>query len=125
MKHRSKSKWHVHFRDLFLGALALVILYDQVFIATAAQPILIFLVVFLLGSIPALRGDNQSGRPSVFARLIMNLLGVEYPSQWTDQDGTDSSDAGQTPSDGHAPEAAQRSSSQSPKPSTKDGPSSG
>ncbi len=122
MKHRRKSKWPVHFRDLFLGALALIILYDQVFVAHTAQAILIFLVVFLLGSIPALRGDSSSGKPSVFARFIMAMLGVEYPSGWTDEDqgGTDSSDAGPTHSGGHAPGASGRSSSQSSKPSTSD-----
>lgn len=63
-------------RDLFLTGLALAILYQQVFVAAQAQAILIFLVIFLLGSVPVLRGDTKD-RPGVFARFIMSMLGVK------------------------------------------------
>lgn len=126
MTPRKTSRSPVHFRDLFLGALALVILYDQVFIAPTAQAILIFLVIFLLGSIPALRGDSASGKPSIFARFIMTMLGVEFPSAWTDEDapdGTSSSDDTPTPSGGSSPAGSGRSSSgSSPSSHTKDDP---
>jgi hypothetical protein len=74
-----KKHWHITFRDLFLGSLALVILYDQVFIARAAQPLLIFLVIFLFASIPALRGDSKDDQYGPFARFVMMALGIEVP----------------------------------------------
>ena len=66
-------------RELFFGILALVILYDQVFIAPTAQAILVFLAIFFLGSIPALRGDKQD-KVGPFARFIMAMMGVSLPS---------------------------------------------
>jgi hypothetical protein len=73
-------------RDLFLGGLALAILYDQVLVAHAAQPILIGLVIFLFGSIKALRGDDRPHEVSTFARLVMAMLGVELPSSYKDNE---------------------------------------
>lgn len=69
-------------RDLFLGGLALAILYDQVLVARTAQPILIFLVIFLFGCIPFLRGDRKEGEYGPFVRIIMSLLGVRLPGNF-------------------------------------------
>ena len=87
-------------RDLFLGTLALVVLYDQVFVAAKAQPILIFLVIFLFGCIPALRGDRkQEGEYGPFVRIIMSLLGVKLPQNF--QEGTESDQVSGPESEGH------------------------
>lgn len=97
-----KRHWHIPFRDLFLGALALVILYDQVFIAKAAQPLLIFLVVFLFASIPALRGDSKDDEFGPFARFVMMMLGIDVPPPpppSDDESGTPSSSDTQTSSE--------------------------
>lgn len=86
-----KRHWHIPFRDLFLGTLALIILYDQVFVARAAQPLLIFLVIFLFASIPALRGDKKDDQYGPFARFVMMALGIEVPPPPNPPDGgTDS-----------------------------------
>jgi hypothetical protein len=92
-----KSRWARLLRDLFLGGLALAILYDQVFLTSHAQSILIFLVIFLFGSIPALRGDQSPGHYSTFARVVMMVLGVAFPENW------DEVDEGRTPSQGDFP----------------------
>jgi hypothetical protein len=105
MKQQRKSRWPNLFRDLFLGTLALVILYDQVFVVAASgkavQPILIFLVIFLFGSIPALRGNDKRNQPSTFARVVMALMGVSLPTNYEENEedpdiGTSSSGAGRT-----------------------------
>jgi hypothetical protein len=94
-----KKHWHIPFRDLFLGTLALIILYDQVFIAKAAQPLLVFLVIFLFASIPALRGDSKDDQYGPFARFVMMALGIEVPQPPEGKDhGTDSSSATPTSS---------------------------
>jgi hypothetical protein len=95
-----KKHWHITFRDLFLGTLALIILYDQVFIARAAQPLLIFLVIFLFASIPALRGDSKDDQYGPFARFVMMALGIEVPQPPDERgrSGTGSSSATQTSS---------------------------
>lgn len=112
------------FRDLFLGSVALAILYDQVFEVAAqgktVQPILIFLVIFLFGSIPALRGDNKGNRPSTFARIIMAVMGVQFPETFEENEknppiGTESSTDGQTPHRGPSSEGSPPSSSRSSK----------
>lgn len=82
MRHR----WRPLLRDAFLIVLALVILYDQVFIARSAQAILIFLVIFLFGSVPALRGDAKPGEYGTFARFVMFMLGVELPEEHEHRD---------------------------------------
>lgn len=88
-----------------MGVLALVILYDQVFVVAAkgkaVQPILIFLVIFLFGSIPALRGNDKRNQPSTFARVVMALMGVSLPTNYEENEedpdtGTSSSGAGRT-----------------------------
>jgi hypothetical protein len=76
-------------RDLFLTGLALAILYQQVFVAAQAQAILIFLVIFLLGSVPVLRGDTKD-EPGVFARFIMSMLGVHPDGYDSSSDDTHS-----------------------------------
>jgi hypothetical protein len=88
-----------------LTVVALVILYDQVFIAPTAQPILIFLVIFLFGSIRFLRGDDKPGQQTPFARIVMKLLGIEMPESYEDNEG------GTTPSspDTHRPRASRPS----------------
>jgi hypothetical protein len=94
-----KRHWPITFRDLFLGSLALVILYDQVFIARAAQPLLIFLVIFLFASIPALRGDSKDDQYGPFARFVMMALGIEVPQPPEGRNhGMDSSSATPTSS---------------------------
>jgi hypothetical protein len=116
------------FRDVFLGGLALAILYEQVFEVAAAgkavQPILIFLVIFLFGSIPALRGNSKSNQPSTFARVIMAIMGVSMPSDYAENEesslpsGTGSSSNGPTPrrtsSAGQSSQPSSRSSKSSP-----------
>lgn len=94
MKHR----WQPLLRDLFLIAVALVVLYDQVFIASKAQALLIFLVIFLFGSVPALRGDSKPGHYSTFARFVMLVLGVHMPDSFEENEtgGGPSADAGLT-----------------------------
>jgi hypothetical protein len=79
--HLSKKPWpRKRFaklgRELFFFASAMVILYQQVFVASTAQPILVFLALFFLGSIPALRGDGES---SFLSRLLLALLGMDIP----------------------------------------------
>ena len=125
---RRRHNWSSILRDLFLGSIALVILYDQVFQVAAkgkaVQPILIFLVIFLFGSIPALRGDGRGGRPSTFARVIMTLLGVTFPQNYDEDEkgsppsGGSSAD-GQKPSPGGRHAGSSQSSSKSSPPSTK------
>lgn len=111
MGHTRTLKWPSLLRDLFLGSLALVILYDQVFLAATAQPILIFLVIFLFGSIPALRGDGKSTRPSTFARIIMMILGIHFPESYdANEKGEEPSGDGPTPS--HGASHAEHSASQ-------------
>lgn len=102
-------------RDLFLGALALIMLYDQVFIAPHAQAILIFTALFLLGSIPALRGDDQKHRYGPFARLVMMALGIPFPTdfQELEEDGIPSGSGSQTSSDGRRSASDAESSSKS------------
>lgn len=93
-------------RDLFLGSLGLGILYDQVLVAHAAQPILIFLVIFLFGSIKALRGDDRPpGQYSPFVRIIMKMLGVEFPENFSDNESGTTPSSSDTPpsSDGQQP----------------------
>lgn len=86
---KSPHRWRQWLRDAFLLALSLIILYDQVFIASTAQPVLIFLVIFLWGCIPALRGDQKPGHYSLFARLVMHLMGITFPENWRDVDDGD------------------------------------
>ena len=100
-------KWQSILRDVFLGSIALAILFDQVFLVAHAQPILIFLVIFLFGSIPALRGDSKGGRPSTFARVIMTLLGISFPESYEDNE------EGNRPSD--STDGPKHSSSSTPK----------
>jgi hypothetical protein len=83
------------FRDIFLVSLALVILYDQVFIARAAQPLLIFLVIFLFASVPALQGDTTEGE-SLFQKFVLRAMGIEMDKL---RDGMDSSPDTPTQSD--------------------------
>jgi hypothetical protein len=124
MKQQTRAKLTSLFRNLFLGSLALAIFVDQVFLVATAQPILIFLIIFLLGSIPALRGDGKSGRPSTFARVIMMLLGVQFPESYSENeehpDGTRPSTDGPTPSPGPSHAGHSASSSKSHSASTKD-----
>lgn len=100
MSRKKPPWWKLTPRDLFLGAIALGILYDQVYVAREAQAILIGLVVFLFGSIPALRGDKEAKEGyGPFARFVLLLLGIKLPSE----DPRDRSNAdtphGDTPSD--------------------------
>jgi hypothetical protein len=111
MKQQRKSRWPGLFRDLFLGTVALVILYQQVFIATAAQPLLIFLVIFLFASIPALRGDTKDGL-SLLQTFVLKAMGVELPLP-ENQDGTKSSDDTQQRSERSASDSPSRSSPKS------------
>lgn len=116
-----KKHWHIPFRDLFLGTLALIILYDQVFIARAAQPLLIFLVIFLFASIPALRGDSKDDQYGPFARFVMMALGIEVPQPPEERGhGTDSSSVTQMSSDSQPLVDSEQSSPRSSRPSTKD-----
>ena len=90
-----KSKLPSILRDLFFGVMAVAIIVDQVFIAGAAQPILVFLAMFFLGCIPALRGDKKDGQISFLARFFMQLLGVPVPEdskRKPDSDTKESSD---------------------------------
>lgn len=111
--------WPIKFRDLFLGTLALIILYDQVFIAKAAQPLLIFLVIFLFASIPALRGDSKDDQYGPFARFVMMALGIEVPQPPDEGRGTGSSSATPTSSGSQPSQDSEQSSSKSSQPSTK------
>jgi hypothetical protein len=121
MTQRRKPRWPGLLRDLFLGSLALVILYTQLFLDKPAQPILIFLVIFLFGSIPALRGDNKGNRPSTFARIIMSLMGVQFPENYSEnEEGTQPFADGPTPSPGPSHAGHSASSSKSHSASTKD-----
>jgi|SRR5208282_3633535 len=85
-----KSSLQRLIRDLFLGGLALAILYDQVLVARSAQAILIFLVIFLFGSIPMLRGDSKGNGPTTFARVVLrvvaSLLGVKLPESFLENE---------------------------------------
>lgn len=89
MNPQKHQWWKLTFRDIFLGGLALAILYDQVLVAAAAQPILVGLIVFLLGSIPALRGDRKQGEYGPFARVVMLMMGVKLPSDITQENLTE------------------------------------
>lgn len=111
MRHR----WQALLRDLFLITVALVVLYDQVFIASKAQALLIFLVIFLFGSVPAIRGDSKPGHYSSFARIVMLVLGVYMPESFEENEvgGGPSVDAGLTSSDSEH-SAGQGRSSHSP-----------
>lgn len=124
MTPQGKSRWPGLLRSLFLGSLALAILFDQVVVAPTAQPILIFLVIFLFGCIPALRGDGNSNKPSPFARIIMALLGVSFPASFRENeehpDGIGSSTDGPTHSHGASPAAQEPPSPKSSSASTKE-----
>lgn len=89
------QKWTQRLRDLFLGGLALFILWTQLPLDghKEAQPILIFLVIFLFGCIPALRGDNkQEGGYSPFVKIIMAILGVKLPENFKGAEEAESED---------------------------------
>lgn len=107
MKHQRKFRWQSLFRDLFLGAIALTVLYDQVFIAAQAQPLLIFLVLFLFASIPALRGDSKGDQYGPFARFVMMVLGIPSFPRSENNDGTASSS--DTPTSSESPSSVRRS----------------
>jgi hypothetical protein len=58
----------------------------------SAQPLLIFLVLFLWASIPLLRGDSKDGQ-SLLQRFVLKMMGIEIPdSDEPNRDGTKSSD---------------------------------
>lgn len=99
-----KLSYRTLFRDIFLGTIALVILYDQVFIAAHAQPLLIFVVFFLFASIPALRGD-QSTQPSMFARFVMYVLGIQSPNL-PDEHNSSTRSQNDTPTSADSPESS-------------------
>lgn len=105
MNRLRPGSWRMLLRDLFLGALALAILFDQVLITPHAQPILIGLVIFLFGSIKALRGDDRTHEVSTFARVIMSIMGVELPDSYKDNEEGHTPSAPDTPtsSDGPGP----------------------
>lgn len=85
-----KLRWAELLRDLFLGGLATAILYQEVWVAPEAQPILIFLVIFLYGCIPFLRGDKRKqGEYSPFVRLVMMFMGVKLPQNFKEADEDD------------------------------------
>jgi len=107
-----RRRWRPLLRDAFLIGLALAILYDQVVIAREAQAILIFLVLFLFGSVPALRGDSKPGEYGTFARFVMFMLGVAVPEKeleeeesdtHSDTDGPTSSGSPSSARSGHSP----------------------
>lgn len=111
-----RLRWQGLLRDLFLIAVALVVLYDQVFVASKAQALLIFLVIFLFGSVKALRSDDKPGHYSTFARLVMLALGVHMPESFEENEvGGGPSDAGSLTSSDSRDSAAQGRSSGSPR----------
>jgi hypothetical protein len=85
------------FRDGLLLALGVGILVWQAFLVVSAQPILIFLGLFLIFSVPFMRGDKKDGT-NPFVRLILGMLGVPLPDQDSSDDSrtntTDSSKTG-------------------------------
>jgi hypothetical protein len=97
------------FRDVFFTTLALIILYQQVFVATAAQPLLIFLVIFLFACIPALRGDGKDG-DSLLQRFVLNAMGIRPPSEDDRPSFTGSSSDTPTPSESRSSAESERSS---------------
>lgn len=72
--------WQRWLREAFLFLLGAAILYDQVLVAHEAQMVLIVLVLFLWGCIPALRGDAKPGKLGPFARIVMLLMGIPAES---------------------------------------------
>lgn len=102
---------HITFRDLFFGTLATGILVDQVLIVNHAQPILIFLVIFLYGAVPALRSDERPGHHSPFARFIMIILGIPFPEGQDDQEGAGGHGSHHTPTSSGTEVPAQPSQS--------------
>src|ERR1700677_983032 len=90
MKRLRKARWSGWFRNLFFLASATAILVDQAFIMPTAQPILVFLGIFLLGCVPALKGDKSEGVNPI-VRLIMSMMGVPLPEE-TKKKGQDDSD---------------------------------
>lgn len=86
-----RPRWLPLIRDLFLGGVALFVLWTQLPVDGhgPAQAILIFLVIFLFGSIPALRGDSRPGHYGPFVRIIMAMMGVQFPDSFEDaEDGS-------------------------------------
>ena len=78
-------------RDFLLVCLALFILWTQLPLDRhgPAQPILIFLVIFLFGCVPFLRGDQKGNKYGPFVRIIMSLLGVQLPENFQDSENVD------------------------------------
>jgi hypothetical protein len=84
--HRHKIK----FRDFFFITVELVILWTQLPVDHhgPAQPLLIFLVIFLWAAAPLLRGDSKEGMNSV-QRFALKMIGGEMDEN---PSGTNSSD---------------------------------
>jgi hypothetical protein len=80
------KRFRLAFRELVPLILALAVFYQQVFVAAKIQPLGIFLIIFLLGSVPALRSDNRPGH-GIFARFILMSLGIPFPEE--DEDSSE------------------------------------
>lgn len=61
------------FRDIFFISTGVAVLGDQTFFVPSAQPVLVFLGLFLLGCAPALHVDDSSGSPWI--KLLLGMLG--------------------------------------------------
>jgi hypothetical protein len=61
-------------RDAFFILTGTAVLGDQVFFVPSAQPVLVFLGIFLLGCAPALHVDESAGG-NPWVRLFLSLLG--------------------------------------------------
>jgi hypothetical protein len=89
-------RFRLAFRELVPLILAVAVFYQQVFVAKSIQPLGVFLIIFLLGSVPALRSDNQKRSFSPFARFVLLALGITLPEP------PDSEEEEEDPKDGSA-----------------------
>jgi hypothetical protein len=93
MKQQRKSRWlHNHrikFRDFFFITVGLGILWTQLPVDHhgPAQPLLIFLVIFLWAAAPLLRGDSKEGLNPI-QKFALKIMGIDLEEN---QDGTKSS----------------------------------
>jgi hypothetical protein len=61
-------------RDAFFITSGVAVLGDQVFFVPSAQPVLVFLGIFLLGCAPALHVDERPGG-NPWIKLLLSMLG--------------------------------------------------
>lgn len=61
-------------RDAFFITAGVSVLGDQVFFVRSAQPVLVFLGIFLLGCAPALHVDESPGG-NPWIKLLFSMLG--------------------------------------------------